>query len=90
MAWAKAPFEDRAPSLQVPVTFVYGENDWMDPEGGKRISKQLAEIHTEKNGTAAPLRPKQNECIIIKDSGHHVYMESPEEFNRIILAIAMA
>lgn len=90
IAWAKAPFEDRATSLKVPLTFIYGENDWMDPEAGKRICKALAAIHTKRNGTAPRLRPKQNECLVIEHSGHHTYMESPEEFNEILLEIVLA
>jgi pimeloyl-ACP methyl ester carboxylesterase len=88
-AWAKSPFEERASDLKTPVTFVYGEHDWMDPEAGRRICHTLSKLHAEQNGTAPPLRPAQNECIVIKDSGHHTYMESPETFNKIVLEIAL-
>lgn len=90
VAWAKAPFEDRASSLKVPLTFIYGENDWMDLEAGKRICKELMALHTEKNGSAETLRPNQNECLVIENSGHHTYMENPEEFNKMLLGILAA
>ena len=89
IAWAKAPFEARASSLKVPLTVIYGENDWMDPEAGRRICAELAAIHAAKNGTAPKLRPKQNECVVMKKSGHHAYMKKPEEFNQILLEIAL-
>lgn len=89
MAWAVLPFEKQAPSLTVPVTFVYGENDWMDPEAGRRICKDLTALHKYKNGTAPKLRPKQNECVILEDCDHHAYMEDPEEFDKIVLEIAL-
>lgn len=88
MAWAKAPFEKRAASITCPLTFIYGENDWMDPEAGQRICDVLRKSHSEVP-TAKKLRPRQNECLVIKNSGHHTYLESPDEFNKILLEIAV-
>lgn len=36
-AWAHAPLEKRLHELQVPVTFIYGETDWMRPEHAVKV-----------------------------------------------------
>lgn len=40
-AWAQYAMERRTSELRPPVTFIYGENDWMDPAAGERICKHL-------------------------------------------------
>lgn len=40
-AWAQSALEARFSALRPPVTFIYGENDWMDPAAGERICKRL-------------------------------------------------
>jgi abhydrolase domain-containing protein 5 len=44
-AFPRAPLEDRMHELKVPVTFIYGSHDWMDPKAGARV---CASLETEK------------------------------------------
>jgi pimeloyl-ACP methyl ester carboxylesterase len=47
-----------------PAVFIYGDVDWMDPEG--------AEMNAQHN--RAPIL-----CETISNSGHHMYIENPKE-----------
>jgi cardiolipin-specific phospholipase len=67
--------EEIVPSLPMPVSFVYGDNDWMrmDMDGALR-AKQLRD---SKEGF-------YTEVYELKECGHHLYMENPEELLRAI------
>ncbi|CAG9313847.1 unnamed protein product [Blepharisma stoltei] len=67
-AWAHAPLCDRI--LATPAIYLYGDKDWMDPEG----ARQNAIVN------AAPVI-----CEIVSNSGHHLYLENPTELgNKIV------
>ena len=73
----------------LPVVFMYGENDWMDIAGGYAAEQKLNEAR-EKALAAATEEEKQREAgsakvVIIKDAGHHAYLEGWEEFNQMVL-----
>lgn len=38
-----APSDRPPPITQVPVTFIYGSNDWMDPAGARRACEGMAQ-----------------------------------------------
>jgi len=40
-AYPRAPLEDRMHELKVPVTFIYGSHDWMDPKAAVRVCDSL-------------------------------------------------
>lgn len=68
--------EDRLgnPELPIPVSFYYGDVDWMDHRGGRRV--------VEKNrfeGIASHV-------YTINNSDHHMYLDNPEEFARLIIS----
>ena len=69
-------------ALQPPITFIYGEHDWMDPAAGKRICKRLA---------ARPKQPPavkhQNEVYFIADTGHFPFLEKPRLFDELLLNV---
>lgn len=55
------PLVDRISVLnQIPITFVYGDHDWMDPEGGVRSVENLQAAGNRHAKT-----------VIIKGAGHH-------------------
>ena len=74
----------------LPIIFMYGDHDWMDVKGGLAAKAKLdqekerilqnatVEERAADNGSA--------KVVIIKRSGHHVYLDGWEEFNRIVLA----
>ncbi|RAH73441.1 putative alpha/beta hydrolase [Aspergillus aculeatinus CBS 121060] len=74
----------------LPVVFMYGDHDWMDVKGGIAAKAKLDE---EKERALRNATPEEREAdngsakvVIIKNSGHHVYLDGWEEFNRVVLA----
>lgn len=50
-AWPREALEGRLQALgTTPVSFIYGEHDWMDPKHGARVCKKLAELRPPLNG----------------------------------------
>lgn len=61
------------PDITIPVSFFYGDRDWMDIKGGRRV--------VEKNIYYGTL----SHVYQISDSDHHMYMDNPEEFAQKII-----
>ncbi|WVQ75218.1 hypothetical protein IAR50_004830 [Cryptococcus sp. DSM 104548] len=72
-AYARIPILDRVSRLSVPVTFMYGDNDWMDVQGGYDSKKALAEAGNDKC-----------DVHVVPKAGHHLYLDNPEVSNRIL------
>lgn len=79
-AYAHAPLEGRLHELQVPLTFIYGEHDWMKPEHAVRVCEQLRQER-------APRVPHDLSVEVIADAGHFVFMDQPELFNKALAAV---
>lgn len=73
-AYARLPLVDRISSLKIPVTFVYGDHDWMDPQGGKDSVENLRQAG---NG--------QGRMYIVNQAGHHVYLDNPKAVNDLLV-----
>ncbi|TFK86498.1 alpha/beta-hydrolase [Polyporus arcularius HHB13444] len=73
-AHARRPLVDRIDQLKIPVTFVYGDHDWMDPEGGKESVERLRQAG---NGNGR--------MYIIPHAGHHVYLDNPKAMNDLLV-----
>lgn len=72
----------------VPVVLMYGENDWMDIQGGYAAVRKMTE---ERNNVLqnASAEERQNDhgsakVMVIANAGHHMYLEGWEEFNEIM------
>ncbi|OCF37260.1 cardiolipin-specific phospholipase [Kwoniella heveanensis BCC8398] len=72
-AYARIPIVDRISRLKVPVTFMYGDNDWMDVEGGRASVEALKEAGNS-NAT----------CHVVPKAGHHLYLDNPEFTNKLL------
>ncbi len=55
-------------SVKIPVSFYFGDRDWMYTEAGQKI--------VNKN----PHKGTKSHVYIIKDSDHHLYFDNPQEF----------
>ncbi|GBE79399.1 alpha/beta-hydrolase [Sparassis latifolia] len=73
-AHARLPLVDRIAALKIPITFVYGEHDWMDPEGGTEAVENLRQAG---NG--------QGKMYIVPHAGHHVYLDNPKAVNDLLV-----
>lgn len=79
-AYARKPTVDRIPRLAVGnVTFVYGQNDWMDPTGGLEVQRRCHEMRVA--GEMAP----EVEVHGVRDAGHLLMLENWEEFNSAVI-----
>ena len=81
--YAKNPLEveDRLAnrSLNIPVSFFYGDRDWMDFRGGQRV--------IENNKFYNSADPDQGLCHvhIVTNSDHHLYLDNPNEFAQLLI-----
>ncbi|KAI9908627.1 hypothetical protein PsorP6_004087 [Peronosclerospora sorghi] len=76
-AHAVRPLVDRLlpENVQMPLSFIYGEYDWMDYRNGLDIVERF-----QKKGRAADL-------YFVRNGGHQMFMENPDEFSRILINI---
>ncbi|EJD00935.1 alpha/beta-hydrolase [Fomitiporia mediterranea MF3/22] len=73
-AHARMPLVDRVDKLKMPVRFVYGSHDWMDPLGGEQSVERL---HAAGNRDAIN--------YLVEKAGHHVYLDNPDYVNDLLL-----
>lgn len=59
-AIARMPLVDRVAPLKMPITFVYGDHDWMDPMGGYQA------VHNLKMAGNRSCK-----MVVIPNAGHH-------------------
>lgn len=60
-AFARKPLSEKLHELQMPVTFMHGEYDWVTSESAQELINQ----------------GKVQGCVnMISDSGHHLYIEN--------------
>jgi len=57
------------PDFPVPISFMYGDVDWMDSSGSEAVVR--ANKHFSKG---------ECQLYVVSDSSHHVNMDNPEEF----------
>jgi len=67
-----APIVEAIPKA-VPVTYIYGESDWMNPASGD---------HSAARRRAAG---GDGECIILPKGGHYIFIDQPDAFVKALL-----
>lgn len=72
-AYARIPILDRIDRLKIPVTFMYGDNDWMDVQGGHDSAAALAKAGNPNCSVH-----------VVPEAGHHLYLDNPEVSNRLL------
>lgn len=73
-AWAHSPLQERLQELKVPVTFIYGEHDWMNPAAGVAVAEILDKVRERKVAS-------DHKVEVVPNSGHFVFLEEPQWFN---------
>ncbi|KAL4793615.1 Alpha/Beta hydrolase protein [Aspergillus venezuelensis] len=73
----------------LPVVFMYGDHDWMDYKGGQQAAAKLdAEKRRVLETATSEERAAENgsaKVVMIRNSGHHVYLDGWEQFNDSVL-----
>jgi len=68
---------------------MYGENDWMDIKGGYAAAEKMKEEKEKALVNASKeerkLESGDAKVLVIKNAGHHVYLDGWEEFNSVML-----
>jgi len=73
-AYARMPLVDRVAALKIPVTFVYGDNDWMDVNGGRDAVENMRRAGNP-----------DGRLHVVKNAGHHLYLDNPQAVNGLLL-----
>jgi cardiolipin-specific phospholipase len=60
--FARRPLVDRIPLLKMPITFMYGDYDWMESGTALKMCKDDKVI---------------GKVFVVPDAGHHLYIENP-------------
>ena len=73
----------------IPVVLMYGDNDWMDVQGGHNAVKKLKEAQEKALSEASEIEKKAEngsaKVVVVKNAGHHLYLDGWEEFNSVVL-----
>ncbi|SGZ48201.1 CIC11C00000003342 [Sungouiella intermedia] len=58
----------------ISTLWMYGDKDWMNMKGGEYCVEKLKQ-----------LGDKNSSLVIAKDAGHHIYLDNPDEFNKMLI-----
>lgn len=73
----------------IPVVLMYGENDWMDANGGYAAAEAMNAERARVLQAATEEEKRRDrgsaKVVIIRQAGHHVYLDNADHFNQVIL-----
>lgn len=77
-SYFKKTYGDKTKSIVdgIETYWMYGDRDWMDKDAGKVISEKINDF----------CKSKLSKFKVIKDAGHHVYLDNPGEFYKEVVA----
>ena len=94
-AHARLPMVDRMHELKIPVTFVYGDHDWMDPAGGaKSVENMKAAGNPDGRLYVVTGAGHHGECLAFTSLMWHilthfsrltVYLDNAAQVDKLIL-----
>ncbi|KAH7036810.1 Alpha/Beta hydrolase protein [Macrophomina phaseolina] len=72
----------------VPIVFMYGDEDWMDVNGGYAAEKKIKE-ENEKVWAEMTEEERKGDngdatVLVIQKAGHHLYLDNFEQFNQVM------
>jgi len=70
-AWPVEPLLPRLNKMRIPITFIYGDRDWMNMRGGAVLPEVLGHKQTIK-------------VIQLENAGHMLFLDNPEGFNALV------
>ncbi|TNV78462.1 hypothetical protein FGO68_gene8361 [Halteria grandinella] len=75
LLFAKRPLQDphKLGGLDKPISFIFGDRDWMLRHGGEEVLRQN------------PYTGRYSHMHIVKDSDHHLYFDNPAGLTEAIL-----
>ncbi|KAH3900134.1 uncharacterized protein SCODWIG_02930 [Saccharomycodes ludwigii] len=79
-ALAYHPLLSRVPGkIQCPSLWIYGDHDWMSKEAGEIIVNKInaSPQNSDSDNTRAEFK-------IVKNAGHHVYLDNPTDFDSLL------
>lgn len=81
-ALARMPLLDRCPEkfvqMGLPTLWMYGDKDWMNEEAGLEMTKEINRL-SEKEGKGVLAS-----FSVLKNAGHHLYLDNPPDFAKVI------
>lgn len=79
-AFPRSALEFRLDKLPVPITFIYGDKDWMDPRAAHRVTSTLKSVRGHIDGIESDLK-----VLMTPNAGHYNFMDQPGVFLEQIL-----
>jgi cardiolipin-specific phospholipase len=86
-AFARKPGLHRIPLLKVKhVSFIYGQNDWMDPSGGIEVLHKVQQLRgSDSRSKSEAFTTPDIEVYGVKNAGHLLMLENWQEFNSAMI-----
>ncbi|KAI9294028.1 alpha/beta-hydrolase [Neoconidiobolus thromboides FSU 785] len=69
-AYARYPLKYRLTNIHIPITFVYGDRDWMNPDHAYKLITSL---------------PDGSNLKIVPNAGHQLFLDNPTYFNSLLI-----